>query len=176
MKALFVRVFVAFVLVLLVASLVAPVALAQSPVAPALPALDELLAMSLRALGGLVFIALFGYAWGYFISALAARLPPEWKVPSWAYDLVILVPTAAVAAGWNAFALFIDAAYPGVLDKTVGSALLWAANAVFALLFARRGGIAQVVDLARLGVQSSHAAPDSVKTVGAARSGVFLVR
>lgn len=162
------KVFFRFAFVLLLVALIvtalAPAALAQGPVTPAppaLPTLDQLLAMTLRALGGLIFTALAAYAWGYLVSALAARVPPEWKVPSQVYDLLILIPTVAVAAAWNAFAGYIDVAFPGVLDQTVGAALLWIANAVFALLFARRGGVAQVVDLQR---------------VGAARSGVLLVR
>jgi hypothetical protein len=172
---LFAIVIVAFVLL----ALFAPVVLAQGPTPaapPALPSLDALLAMSMRALGGLVFISLFGYAWGYLVSAIAARVPAAWKVPSWAYDLAILIPTAAVAAGWNAFAVYADAAFPGVLDKTVAQILLWAANAIFALLFARKGGIAQVVDLARLGIQSSKSVSGSGDVVSSARSGVLFVR
>jgi hypothetical protein len=164
------------VIVLSAMMALAPAALADGGTAPALPSLEQLLGMSLRALGGLIFIALFGYGWGYLISALAARLAERWRVPSWVYDLTIVLPTAAVAAIWNAFAAWADVALPGALDKTVSQVLLWLVNAVFVWLFARRGGIAQVVDLARLGVQSAKAAPDATKTVSAARSGVLLVK
>ena len=139
--------FVALIALGVLSVLIALSAFAQSATPPTLPTLDHLLKTSLSALGALVFIWLFGYYWGYAVSALAARVP--WTLPSWVWDVLVLVPTAAVAAGWNAFALFINAVSPGVMDKTVADVLLFATNYLMSLFFTRRGRLANIADVSR---------------------------
>ncbi len=171
MKKLF-PLFVALIALGVLSVLIAPSAFAQSATPPTLPTLDHLLKTSLSALGALVFIGLFGYYWGYAVSALAARVP--WTLPSWVWDAVVLVPTAAVAAGWNAFALFIHTAFPGVMDKTVADVLLFAANYLMSLFFTRRGGLANVADVSRW-VHGGTETLNAASLTQRARSGVLLL-
>ncbi|MBI5035550.1 MAG: hypothetical protein HZB51_34090 [Chloroflexi bacterium] len=126
-----------------------PTASAQGnvPPAPSIPSLNELLAMTLGALGALVFVAFASYLWGWIVSAVLARLPLN--VPTWVSDLLVAVPLAGLAAMWNAFSQFMNVTYPGVLDKTVGEALLWLANWLGALFFSRKGGLANAFDVSR---------------------------
>jgi hypothetical protein len=175
----FARRLIVFVIVAIVAfalmSALAPTALADGGTVPVLPSLEQLLAMSLRALGAFACVALFSYYWGYLISALAARLPNA-NLPTWVFDLAVLIPTAGVAAAWNAFATYINGAFPGVLDQTVGAVLLYIANWLMSLFFSRRGGIAQVADLARLGISATKAVSGAAGVVSNARSGVLFVK
>lgn len=151
-------------------ALASPIA-AQGGTPPTLPGLDELLKMTLGAVGTFIFVALFGYYWGYAISAIAARVPFE--LPSWAWDALVLVPIAAVAAGWNAFAAFINATFPGVLDKTVSDVLLFLANYLMTLFFSRKGGFASVADVSRW-VHSGIQTLDASAMTQRARRGVLL--
>jgi hypothetical protein len=102
--------------------------------------------------------------------AIAARAP--WTLPSWVWDVLVLVPTAAVAAGWNAFALFINTAFPGVMDKTVGDVLLFAANYLMSLFFSRRGGLANLTDVSRF-VHAGTQTPNAATITQRARNGVL---
>lgn len=57
-----------------------PGASAQGSTPLTLPSLDQLLKTSLSALGALVCTGLFGYYWGYAVSAIAARM--SWNISS----------------------------------------------------------------------------------------------
>ena len=165
-----------FLLVALVAfSMLFPqLALAQGTTPPPLPTLDQLLRMSLSAVGALVFVALFSYYWGYAVSAIAARLPIA--LPSWVWDLVVVVPIAGVAAAWNAFAQFINVAFPGALDKTVGDVLLWLANFLLSAFWSRRGGIANVADVGKLSHSTARDLASATAAVQRGAAGVLLMR
>ena len=168
-----IRFVVLFAYIVLSVFAVPPVmAQGTTPITPTLPTLDQLLKTSLASLGALVFIGLFSYYWGYAVSAIAARVP--WALPSWAWDVVVLVPTAAIAAGWNAFALFINTTFPGFLDKTAGDGLLFTANYLMSLFFTRKGGLANITDVSRWvhgGTETTNAATMTQR----ARSGVLLM-
>ncbi len=106
------------------------------------------------------------------IGALAARVPFE--LPSWVWDALVLVPTAGVAGAWNAFALFINGVFPGIVDMTVGNALLWLMNWLATAFFARQGGLASVSELARL-PHSATGTVDVSAMLSRARRGVLLL-
>ena len=146
-------------------------AAAQGTPPPVLPSLDALLGMALGAAGTLLLISLFGYYWGYIVAALAARVPFE--LPSWVWDALVLVPTAGVAGAWNAFALFINSVFPGIVDMTVGNALLWLMNWLATMFFARKGGLASVSELAHL--PHSAITTDVNALLSRARKGVLLL-
>lgn len=146
---------------------------AQGGVPPKLPGLEELMRMTLGAVGALVVTGLLTYYWGYFVSAIAARVP--FDVPSWVWDALIVVPTAGIAGAWNAFASFMSAAFPGIMDMTVASALLYVANWLFSLFMSRRGGLANLAhigDVARVRVFGQEF--DVNVQARRARSGVLL--
>lgn len=135
-----VRVLIIVVALLALAALLtaAPV-LAQGPTPPTLPSLEELLSMSLLQLGTLLFTALFAYAFGYIVNAIAQRLPFEVDAKVW--DVIVLVVTGAVATGWELLAGQLNMLYPGLLGTTVGGALLIFVQWVVGLATARAGGI-----------------------------------
>jgi len=106
------------------------------------------------------------------VSAIATRVP--WTLPSWVWDLVVLVPTAAVAADWNAFALFINTAFPGAMNQTVGDVLLFAANYLMSLFFSRRGGLTNIADVSRW-VHAGNDTSNAKMLTQHARSGVLFL-
>lgn len=87
---------------------------------------------------------------------------------------MVLMPTAAVAAGWNAFATFINTAFPGVMDKTVADVLLYAANYLMTLFFTRKGGLANVADVLRW-TSNDTGVMNAVSAIQRARNGVLLL-
>jgi hypothetical protein len=115
---------------------------AQGGAPPALPTLEELLSMSLRAVGTFAVTALFNYYWGYAIAALLSRYGVA--LPQWAVDIIIILPITVVAAGWDAFAGVIDVYFPGLLDSTLGQVLLYLANLLLGVFFVRRGGLSMI--------------------------------
>lgn len=123
----------------IVAVLTATPAFAQGPTPPQIPTLEELLSMSLLQLGTLVSTALFAYAFGYLVNAIAQRLPFEVDAKVW--DVIILVVTGAVATGWELLAGQLNLLYPGLLGTTVGGALLILVQWIVGLATARAGGI-----------------------------------
>jgi len=133
-------------------------------VPPALPTLEQLLTMTLGAAGAFVFVSLFGWSWGYFVTALLSRLP--WALPSWLSDIVVLLPVAAIAAAWNAFAAYVNVAFPGVLDQTVGAFVAYLVNLLLGLAFSARGGASRLMML-----QNHNVGPS---TIAQARSTIFL--
>jgi hypothetical protein len=174
---------VRFVVLLFVAFLAAtfPSAVsAQGPmVPPALPTLNEWLKMSLGAIGTLVCINLMSYYWAFWITALAAKVTfPSWlsaSVQSAIWQLAILIPTAAAAASWNAFATFMNNAYPGALETTLGGAILWIGNWLMTLFWSRRGGLANLAEIKRLGLIAVANDLSSEQAVTRARRAVLLL-
>ena len=173
---------VLFVLVALGAS--AAPALAQASAfaqgnPPALPTLEQWLKLSLAAIGTLICVNLMSYYWSFWITALAAKV----KFPSWVseamqstiWQLAILIPTAAVAAAWNAFATFINSAYPGALDTTLGGAFFWVGNWLMTLFWSRRGGLANLAELKRFGLIAVAKDFASEQAVARARRAVLLL-
>jgi hypothetical protein len=153
---------------------------AQGPtVPPALPTLEQWLKLSLGAIGTLVCINLMSYYWAFWITALAAKVSfPSWlsaSVQSAIWQLAILIPTAAVAAAWNAFATFINSAYPGALETTLGGAILWIGNWLMTLFWSRRGGLANLAEIKRLGLIAVARDFSCEQAVARARRAVLLL-
>jgi len=78
--------------------------------------------------------------------ALEHLHPVPWELKS---PGVTWINFSKTRVRWNTFALFINTAFPEMMDKTVGDVLLFAANYLMALFFSRHGGLANIANMSR---------------------------